>query len=168
MKKIIALAVLVSFNAFSASDSCPLNQNLIGLNENFELSIKSKKDLSSGIDLSYGKSKVYDSPLMTIGSHSQKLKIPKGAELKIIFASNNFYQDGKDQDRSVAGAFLLGNSLERIDFTINDRSGDMPTVKDLGTVLGDTFEISCQRKEIINQQYNPKNIGTSFNMASPQ
>jgi hypothetical protein len=105
---------------------------------------------------------------MTIGSHSQNLKIPKGAELKIIFASNDFYKEGEDQDRSVAGALLLGNSLERIDFTINDRSGDIPTVKDLETVLGDSFEISCQRKEIINQQYNPKNAGTSFNMVSPQ
>ncbi len=150
MKHLIFLSALLSFNAFSGADSCPRHQNLIDLNENFELSIKSKIEIKGNINLEVGKSQVYESALMQIGSHSQNLAIPKGAELPLLFVSNNFYKDepSKGQDRSVSGAFLLGNTMERIDFTINDRSEDIPTVKDLETVLGDSFSISCKKREV--------------------
>jgi hypothetical protein len=155
MKHLILLSVFISLNTFSASDTCPPFQNLIDLNENFELSIKSRKEVKGSIDLEVGKSQVYESALMTISSHSQSLSIPKGTELPLMFVSNSSYNEGdssKDQDRSVSGVLLVENRLERVDFTINDRSSKIPTVKDLETALGDSFSISCTRKEISTQE----------------
>jgi hypothetical protein len=163
MKYLILLSAVLSFNAFAGSDSCPLHQNLIDLNENFELSIKAKIEIKGDINLEVGKSEVYDdSALMTIASHSDNLLIPKDTELPLLFVSDSFAKNESlnIQDRSIQGVFSLGNSLERIDFVINDRSGEIPAVKDLEKVLGDSFSLSCKRRQASNSE-STKNQSSS-------
>ncbi len=131
------------------------------------MSIKSKVDIQGRLSLEAGKSKVYDSPLMSLDSHSS-ISIKKGSELKLAFVSSDFYKEpaGTDQDRSSIGVLIVDGSIIRIDFVINDRSSDEPTVKDLETVLGDSFDLITNKAPFIlhdNLSYRADhNLGTKI------
>jgi hypothetical protein len=147
MKYLFILSAFFSLNAFSASDSCPPHQSLRALNENYDLWLKSNINTDGEINLRARKSKVPDSPVMTLNSHHlTSVYMKKGDVLNIGFTSTDFYNNDGDQYRKSQGVLLKGNDLIGLDFIINDSSSEEPTVKDLETVLGDSFTIDCSRK----------------------